>query len=166
MLSEVSRTSRRPEAAAAIVNGLLVLLTPPGLLLAGSVFLRDPEAVRPEGASVMWPAILTGLQMVPKLLPFAALAAWRTWVHARRWREHRGSGWQGVAEAGACGFAVALKILAHGILTRPAEAPPFIVAYGGPALILGLAAGVTLRITALLVLRRGDSTSFVRISRP
>jgi hypothetical protein len=154
MISEAGRTGRRPEAAAAIVNGLLVLVTPPGLLLGGSVFLRDSEAVRPDGASVLLPAILTGLQMVPKLVPWAALAAWRTWVHARRWREHRGSGWQGVAEAGACGFAVALKILAHGILSRPAEAAPFVIAYGGPALILGLAAGLMLRGTALLVLKQ------------
>jgi hypothetical protein len=87
------------------------------------------------------------------LLPVGlAAAAWRTWVHARRYVAEEASGWLGVAEAGAVGFSIALLILSPGILTRPAQAPPYIIVYGGIALLVGLALGVILRTTAILVL--------------
>lgn len=86
------------------------------------------------------------------LLPFAVLAAWRTWVHARRWRAGRTTVWPPLAEAAAVGVVVALAYLARGILTRPAEAPAYVVVYGGAALILGAIVGLILRTTAVLAL--------------
>jgi hypothetical protein len=85
------------------------------------------------------------------LLPFAAIAAWRTWVHAKRWPQERG--WQGVAEAGLCGLGTGLLYLAPGIVTHPMEAPQFVIIYGGAALILGLLVGLFLRMTAVVILR-------------
>jgi hypothetical protein len=49
---------------------------------------------------------------------------------------------------------IAIWILRYGIMTRPAEAPPYIIVYGGAALILGLAIGLILRMTAILTLKR------------
>ena len=59
----------------------------------------------------------------------------------------------GVAEAGACGLILALLYLAPGIVTRPAEAPQYVIAYGGAALLLGVVVGLLLRTTAILVLK-------------
>lgn len=90
------------------------------------------------------------------LLPFAAFAAWRTRVHAKRRRARQDTVWQPVAEAAATAAAVALAYLARGILARPAEAPAYLIAYGGGALILGAIAGLILRTTALLALTLHD----------
>jgi hypothetical protein len=65
------------------------------------------------------------------LLPFATLAVWRTWVHAKRWRTRQSKGWQAVAEAGATGVIVAIVYLTPGILSRPTDAPAYLVVYGG-----------------------------------
>ena len=65
-----------------------------------------------------------------------------------------GNGWQGVLEAGAAGFVIALWVLAPGIAMQPTKAPPYVIFYGGAALILGLAIGVVLRMAAMLVLKR------------
>ena len=48
---------------------------------------------------------------------------------------------------------LALLYLAPGIVTRPAEAPPYVIAYGGAALLLGVVVGLFLRTTAILVLK-------------
>jgi hypothetical protein len=86
------------------------------------------------------------------LLPFAAIAAWRTWVHAKRWRSRQATVWQPVAEAAATAVVVAVAYLARGVLTRPADAPAYLIAYGGGALILGAIVGLILLTTALLAL--------------
>jgi hypothetical protein len=46
------------------------------------------------------------------LLPFAAIAAWRSWVYGRRVLSGRSHGWGGVFEASAlgAGFLVAMNI--------------------------------------------------------
>jgi hypothetical protein len=59
----------------------------------------------------------------------------------------------GVGEAGACGLVLGVMYLAPGIVTRPAEAPPYVMVYGGASLLLGLLMGLVLRGTAILVLR-------------
>ncbi len=46
-----------------------------------------------------------------------------------------------------------LLVLLPGIVTRPREAAPYIIVYGGAALVVGLAVGVLLRMTALAILR-------------
>ena len=148
---------RRPDLAVAVVNGLLVLLVPL-LLLALGPFLFDGDSntsvtVRAPGASVLRPFLNLGWE-ASVLLPFAILAGWRTNVHARQWLEGRGAGWRGVIEAVATAAGIALFVLAPGIVTRPADAPPYVMVYGGAASIMGLLVGLTLRTTALLLLRR------------
>ena len=147
---------RRSESVAAIVNGLLVMLLPLAVLAAGSTVNPDnfdgSVTADVPGMPGMWTTIrmLTRTSLV--LFPFALLAGWRTWVYARRWCDQQDRGWRAVAEAGACGLIVALVYLAPGIVTRPAEAPAYVIAYGGGALLLGLVVGVFLRTTAVLVL--------------
>lgn len=150
---------RKPEDVAAIVNALVVLLGPPLLMIGGSFIagngvsdtssfvVADDPSPGPGALAVFAPTLMT-------LAPFALVAGWRTYVHARRWREGKGTGWQGVAEAGLLGVGVALAVLAPGIVTRPLEAPPYVIVYGGAALLFGLLAGLILRFTALLTLRR------------
>jgi hypothetical protein len=87
------------------------------------------------------------------LLPLSFITAWRTFMHARRRLMGDDRSWRGVLEAGVCGFLYVVWILAHGIMTQPTQAPPYVVAYGGLGLVLGLVAGLVLRTTALLTLR-------------
>ena len=147
---------RRPDLAVAVVNALLVLLVPL-LLLAVGPYLFDGDSntsvtVRAPGASVLRPFLNLGWE-ASVLLPFAILAGWRTRVHARQWLEGRGAGWRGVSESVATAVAIVLFVLAPGIVTRPAEAPPYVLFYGGAASILGLLVGLILRTTALLFLK-------------
>jgi len=148
---------RRPEAEAAVVNGLLVLLLPLAVLVAGnSINLDDFDTsvtADVPGAPRVWTVIWILIRTSLVLFPFALLAGWRTWVYARRWCDQREAGWRAVAEAGACGLILALVYLARGIVTRPAEAPPYVIVYGGAALLVGVVVGVILRMTAILVLK-------------
>jgi hypothetical protein len=148
-----------PEGAAAAVNGLLVLLVPMGLAAYLSSF---GTAVRPPG----WPQVRAWLQVLigsgVAALPFAVLCAWRTFVHARTRRRGQASGWSGVLEGGACGFAVALLVLAPGIVLRPLDAKPYVVVYGGAATVIGLAIGFVLRLVALGVLALAPSRDSAR----
>ena len=146
---------RRSEVVAAVLNGSLVLIAPLALLAVSPHFIPDhtngSTTVRPPGVGPGVP-LLVLVQVASYLSPFALLAGWRTWVHARKWQEGVGTGWQGVVEAGATGLAVALILLAPGIVTRPLEAPPYVAFYGSAALILGLIVGLILRITAVTYL--------------
>jgi hypothetical protein len=139
-----------PEGVAAAVNGALVFLVPVALAAYAS---SVDTAVRPEGwpQTRAWLAGLVGAGAVAS--PFVMVAAWRTWVHARRLRQGLGTGWSGVLEAGALGLALALLVLAPGIVFRPLEAPPYVVAYGGGAVVVGLTIGLVLRGAALIALR-------------
>jgi hypothetical protein len=146
------------EDLAALVNGSIVLVVPLAFLVFGScVFDSESQysvTVRATDPAPMSKAVERLLMLGPVgvvLLPFAAIAAWRTWILAKRWPQERG--WQGVAEAGLCGVGTALLYLAPGIVTRPMEAPGFVLVYGGAALIVGLVVGLILRATAVAVLR-------------
>lgn len=138
------------------MNALLTLFLPPALLsLAMFGFPSASVTVRPERSFF----VSTGLflsdfafVMIP-LVPLSALAGWRTWVHARHYRDERGSGWQGVIEGGVTGFVAALFVLSRGIATRPREAWPYIIVYGGGGAFLGLGFGFLLRTTAHIVLK-------------
>ena len=147
---------RRSESVAAVVNGLLVMLLPLAVFVAGSNSNLDnfDASVTADvpGAPRMWATIRMLIPASLVLFPFALLAGWRTWVYARRWCDRQDRGWWAVWEAGACGFILALLYLAPGIVTRPAEAPPYVIVYGGAALVLGVLAGLLLRTTAILVL--------------
>ena len=146
---------RHPEVVAAAVNGLLTLLLPAAPILPMAMGLggANSSPVRPSDASQFRDVVHLLLMAGPAMLPLAMVAAWRTWVHARRWRERGTRGWQGVAEGGALGLVVALLILAVPTIMRPKDAPPYLVVYGGLALIVGLVIGFLLRITAVLVLK-------------
>ena len=148
---------RRSESVAAVVNGLLVMLLPLAVLVAGSNINLDnfDASVTADvpGAPRMWATIRILIPTSLVLFPFALLAGWRTWVYAKRWCDQQDRGWRAVAEAGACGLIPALLYLAPGIVMRPAEAPPYVIAYGGGALLLGVVVGLFLRTTAILVLK-------------
>jgi hypothetical protein len=148
---------RRSEGEAAVVNGLLVMLSPLAVLVAGnSINLDDFDTsvtADVPGAPGVWTVIWILIRTSLVLFPFALLAGWRTWVYARRWCDQQDRGWRAVAEAGACGLILALLYLAPGIMTRPAEAPPYVIVYGGAALLLGVVVGLILRMTAILVLK-------------
>jgi hypothetical protein len=155
----VAQVQRRSESVAAAVNGLLVVSIPLVLLVAGSSIDLNTYDATVTARAPGPPRIVT---MIPNLnsvalvlLPFALLAAWRTWVYAGRWRDRQDPGWRGVAEAAACGGMVALLYLAPGIVTRPDQAPPYVLVYGGAALLMGAAVGLFLRATALVVLKLG-----------
>lgn len=128
-----------PEAAAAVVNAALVLLLP-----LAFIWLEYGGHGAAVDAARLGQAAVT-------LVPFAALTAWRTRVHAARRRAGQASGWQAVAEAAATAVVVAIAYLAPGILTRPADAPAYLL-YAGLALVLGALVGLILRATALLTL--------------
>lgn len=150
---------RRPEDVAAVTNGLIVLLAPVAVfVIMGLTF--SPDAVSDGSTSVVArdpdrAAVLASIvgTLLFTLTTFAAIAAWRTHVHARRWLEKGDRAWRGVVEAGLVGFGVALVVLGRGIVTRPLEAPPYVIVYGGAAMLAGLIVGLVLRFTALLVLR-------------
>ena len=149
---------RRPEDLAAVVNALVVFLGPPLLMMAGSVIFKDGPTdsstvvVAADPAPVAtWFSVFG--PMLAVLAPFALVTGWRTRVHAMRWRAGTGSGWAGVAEAAVLAFGIALAVLARGIVTRPLDAAPYVIAYGGAAIVLGLIVGVILRYTALVTLK-------------
>jgi hypothetical protein len=155
-MASTAAPRRQPEDVAALVNGLLVLLVPVGIIIASWIGFNASGAVRARVSSpivYVAPNLFQVGAAMTRFVPLAMLAGWRTWVHAKRVREHQGSGWQGVAEAGALGFLLAIVVLAHGILTRPADALPYVVFYGGAALLIGVALGCVLRATGLLVLK-------------
>ena len=153
---------RHPEDVAAFVNAVLTFLLPAALLLA--LFAVHSTSGLDSNASVtvhpdrsffeLTGEFLSAWASTAKLfVPFSLIAGWRTWVHARRYREGRGTGWQGVVEAGVLGLLAALLVLSRGILTRPADALPYIIVYGWGAAFVGLAFGLVLRTSAHAVLR-------------
>ena len=143
-----------PEQVAAIVNALVVLFIPLTLLVAFFVHrLTDMNPpVRPPG-NYFFSDLAGSLLIFVPLAPFALIPAWRTWTHARVYLAGKGGGWQGVIEGGALGLFLTLAGLIRPALTRPQQAPPYLIAYGGMALVVGLALGCVLRLTALLTLR-------------
>lgn len=149
---------RRPENVAAAVNGIIVMLAPALLMILPALFrsnINDSSSyvTAPDPAGLAGRIAEFPWMMFAAVAPFAAVAAWRTRVHAVRWRTAGGTGWQGVAEGGALGLLVALGVLSPGIIHTPEQAAPYVIVYGSAALILGLLAGVLLRFTALVALR-------------
>lgn len=154
------RLRSHPENAAAIANALVVLLGPVVLLLLGSLVADSSDTsvtVRAPGAgSAVTDLIGLLVVVLPTMAGPATIAGWRTLVLAKQWQTDGTGSWRGVLEAGAAAFGIALLVLSPGILTRPREAPPYVIAYGGAAMILGLLVGLILRATALIVLRSID----------
>ena len=147
--------SKRGPLAAAGVNGVIVLLLP-GLvlllfensrssnpaLISGAVHARYVlPLVSAVGASI-------GEIVVTVLL--AAVAVWRTWVHATEWQMHQRT-WRGVAEAGAIGVLFAIVMLGSAALAAAAQGAgwmgaivsvAFSAAIGG---LVGLVVGLLLQ---------------------
>jgi hypothetical protein len=139
---------------AAVVNALVVLFIPLTILVAFFVHrATDMNApVRPPGNYFVSDLAGSLIIFVP-FAPLALVAAWRTWTHARAYLAGRGTGWRGVIEGGALGLSIPLAMLIRPALMRPQQAPPYLIAYGGIGLVIGLALGLMLRFTALLTLR-------------
>lgn len=155
----MTRAYDRPATLAALVNAVIVYLLPLALAGAIAIFASDYSngGTRVVGVDPDRAAVWSGRLQVLRgyffgLAPFAMVAAWRTFVHARRWLEKGSRGSQGILEGAACGFAGAVLVLLPGIVTKPAQAPPYLLVYGGLAAVLGLAAGTVLWISATLTL--------------
>ena len=153
------RTADRPAILAALVNGLIVEFLPAGVValhaIAESVGLgarSNGVTVHPVGWTPWVPTAAAVSTYGLIMLPFAAIATWRTWVHAKRRRESGAEGWQGVAEAAACGFLTLIVLLLRAIVRQPLQAVPYVIVYGGLAALIGLVLGVVLRMMAVLVL--------------
>jgi len=151
--SDRTRDWPPPEQIAAIVNALVVGLIPLAIVIAFLVnrATNMNAPVRPDGNYFFSDAAGALIVFVP-FAPFALIAAWRTWAHARAVLAGTGTGWQGVIEGGALGLLIALVILIRPALERPHQAPPYLIAYGGGAFVIGLTIGLVLRFTALLTL--------------
>ncbi|HYM23230.1 MAG TPA: hypothetical protein VEU08_08480 [Vicinamibacterales bacterium] len=147
---------RRPEVVAAFVNAFVVLLLP--ALIGIGVTLFPPNSlgttVYADNSFAASAARLSeGLAVVEiPLLPFAMLAGWRTWVHAKRYIDGQSDGWRGVLEGSAAGFLGALLVLLPACIVRPLQAPPYVIVYGGGAAVLGLAFGLVLALTTFVTL--------------
>jgi hypothetical protein len=154
------RPHDRPATAAALVNALVVWLLP--LALIGILAAVVPDysnggtrvvGVDPDRAAVLSRKLQFIVAYVSALAPFAMAAAWRTFVHATRWLDTGAQGGRGILEGAVCGFAGAVLVLLPGILTRPTQAPPYVLAYGGLAAGIGLVFGLILWTTATITLR-------------
>ena len=143
-------TRRPPEIVAALVNGALVLALP--LAWITYAFLTSSVGTPSRLREAVGAALIAGALMLP-LVPVALVVIWRTSVHGKRYLAHQGSGWLGVLEGGALGGAFALLVLLPATVMQPTQAPPYLIAYGGAAAIIGMVAAFVLRLTALLVLR-------------
>jgi hypothetical protein len=157
---------RRSEVVAALANGVIVELLAAGVsaipTIGRSLGIGASDysvTVHPPGWTPLTPIAATALQFGLVILPFAGLAVWRTWVHAKRWRDAGTRGWQGVAEAAACGLATLLVLLLPGMLTHPIQVLPYVVGGGWLAVLIGLLVGLLLRTTAVMVLKVTQPTT-------
>jgi hypothetical protein len=146
---------------AAVVNGVLVFAVPAGFMVlalvsaSGRTWPDEMAAHRPTNGQVALESAQFGLIFAV----LAALAAWRTWVHALRYQSGTSHVWQGVGEAAAVGFVGAVLYLARGIVTQPSDAPPYVIVYGSAAAILGALVGFVLRLSATIVLKLSKSVA-------
>lgn len=152
-------TARRglaPEEVAAAANAGVTLLLP-CLFVALSWWRSPPSDAVPAGmSSAMWDAsrvlpLLAGL--VGLAMPFAAIAAWRTFVHAKCYLMRRDDWWQGLVEAAGLGATIPILVLGRAIVLNPMQAPPYVFTSGAMGFGIGLAFGVVLTLVALAVLR-------------
>jgi hypothetical protein len=149
----------RAEYAAALANFLLVLLSGAGLMMLPSSSNGAHVYADPFKAAVT-SVLMGGLVAAP----LAALAFWRTWVHAQHFVAQGTTGWQGVLEAGALGFALTLPFVLPGVIARQFDPGPwgqpqafmlglaYVGGYGLIGFVPGLALGFLLRFSALAAL--------------
>lgn len=145
----------RPEEWAAIANGLLVLVAPL-LYLTVTQLTEEPRAVAvawvsgpPPSPVTRWMSIVA-LAAVP-MSPLAAIAAWRTHIHATSLRLGTGQAWRGLVEAAALG-AVPGTLLLPVVAARGLPGLGYAGAYIVLGALVGLVCGAVLTATARLVL--------------
>ena len=151
----------RQARLAAVVNGCVILAVPGAFVLMSVV--ADWNRPGPSEIASFRPStsrlVIEALQFLLVFAALAGIAAWRTRVHAVRYVAGQASGWQGVGEAAGCALMVAVLYLAPGIVTRPREAPPYVIFYGGVAMVFGAIVGLVLRAIAIIVLRYSRSAA-------
>ena len=150
----MARPNDRTATLVALVNAAVVYLLPLAFvgLLAAFAPLSNGSSVSARGPDYLQHQLQFWASYAMAGAPFAMAAAWRTFVHAKGWLERGDRGWRGVLEGGACGFAAALLILLPASLMHPSQAPPYLLAYGGLALLVGLAVGAILYCSAIVTL--------------
>jgi len=154
------RPHDRPAALAALVNALVVWLLPVAVIGTLAAVVPDYTnggtrvvGVDPDRAAVLSRKLQFIVAYFAGVAPFAMAAAWRTFVHATRWLDTGAPGGRGILEAALCGFAGTVVVFLPGILTRPLQAPPYVLAYGGLTAAIGLVLGLVLWTTATITLR-------------
>lgn|SRR5262245_12055555 len=158
----MARPYDRPATLVAVVNFVVVQLLPIVVMWLLTTF----RSTNSSGTTVVGRLptgehyarlIMHATQYVMFFSPFAMAAAWRTFVHTRRWLETGASGWIGILEAGLCGFGATFLVLFPSVvfLHSPLEWFPYLLAYGRLTFVVGLGFGVVLWTTATLVLRSG-----------
>jgi hypothetical protein len=151
-----------PEIIPAFVNGLVVLFLPLARLLLVS-FGPDPNTsvtVHTADWSPLLSVIRTFLGSTAPMVPLALIATWRTWVHARRWREGGRDG-TAIAEAAICGVAVALAFALYGAAfgqSSPLVILPGILIVSVLGAVVGAALGLVLYIVAIVALTAAERT--------
>ena len=143
---------------AAIVNAALIVLVPFAFLTYAD-YISD--AVRPVPRTLPMAAgyaVRTLITVLPILLPLSFFVGWRTYVHARAYRERRASVWRGPLESAAVAGGIALLVMLRMTMPVWTSRPPLLLAgyisfYVIGTAIAGLLLGMMLASTALLVLR-------------
>lgn len=155
----VARSVERAALVVALLNALVVYLLPLAFATTVSFFATNfgnsstrVVGVDPDRAVVWSRRIAFVGAYLTMVAPLAFAAAWRTFVHARRWLAYGRRGVIGIGEGAVCGFAAAVLVLLPGIVTSPTRAPGFVLAYGGLASVIGLAVGAILWVTATVAL--------------
>jgi len=143
---------RTPNIAAGI-NAIVVAVLPLFVMLLLDLVAASSNTssttVHASGApGQALAAVLVWLQMWRVVLPASAVAAWRTYVYARRRLLVGDRGWRAVVEAGVCGFLYVLLMLTSGILR-----PTYLIIYGGIGFLVGLGVGLVLRFSASMALK-------------
>ncbi len=155
--AEPAKPRLQAEALAAIANVCLVLASP-SLAWMISRWNESERAVAiawvsgpPPGPLAQWFAYVAAT-MVP-FAPFAAVAAWRTHVHARRMRLGQGHVWHGVGEAAALGALVPMVLLLPVVAERGLAGLAYASAYGVLGALVGTTFGLVLAAVAIAVVR-------------
>jgi hypothetical protein len=143
-----------PPAIAAFLNGIVVMFGPALAAMMWPATSSNSVTVRPPGASDPMVGIM--LMVAAIMSPLAAVAGWRTWVHAKRRRDRGTLGLRGIAEAGLLGFSIVFIPIFVAVASHLSERPGLTIGYAafyaGIGLVVGLVFGCVLWVFATIVL--------------